>query len=100
MLPSGCFHFLLGEDGVILEDGDFVFYNSDNRAEPFDRREKFGNKKNWREETVPVSKDGSVVGPQLMTLVTMRTLTILMKQEKAMKKYRRPCQRLAAKLRK
>jgi stress response protein SCP2 len=53
--------FLLGEDGVILEDGDFVFYNSDNRSETFDRQ-KFGNKRKWREETVPVSIDGSVVG--------------------------------------
>lgn len=53
--------FLLGEDGVILEDGDFVFYNSDNRSESFDRQ-KFGNKRKWREETVPVSMDGSVVG--------------------------------------
>ena len=53
--------FLLGEDGVILEDGDFVFYNSDNRSEAFDRQ-KFGNKRKWREETVPVSIDGSVVG--------------------------------------
>ena len=53
--------FLLGEDGVILDDGDFVFYNSDNRSESFDRQ-KFGNKRKWREETVPVSVDGSVVG--------------------------------------
>jgi len=53
--------FLLGEDGVILEDGDFVFYNSDNRSEPFDRQ-KFGNKRAWREQTVPVSMDCSVVG--------------------------------------
>ncbi len=53
--------FLLGEDGVILEDGDFVFYNSENRSEPFDRQ-KFGNKRKWRDETVPVSIDGSVVG--------------------------------------
>lgn len=53
--------FLLGEDGVILEDGDFVFYNSDNRSEVYDRQ-KFGNKRKWREKTVPVSMDGSVVG--------------------------------------
>lgn len=53
--------FLLGEDGVILEDGDFVFYNSDHRSEAFNRQ-KFGNKRKWREETVPVSMDGSVVG--------------------------------------
>ncbi len=53
--------FLLGEDGVILDDADYVFYNSDNRSEQYDRQ-KFGNKKHWRELTVPVSKDGSVVG--------------------------------------
>ena len=53
--------FLLGEDGVILDDGDFVFYNSDNRSEAFDRQ-IFGNKRKWREDTVPVSMDGSVVG--------------------------------------
>jgi len=60
--------FLLGADGVIVEDADFVYYNSENRCnpetqsiEPFDRA-KFGNKKNWRSETIPVSKDGSVVG--------------------------------------
>ena len=53
--------FLLGEDGVILNDADFVYYNSDNRSEQYDRQ-KFGNKKKWRDSTVPVSKDGSVVG--------------------------------------
>lgn len=60
--------FLLGKDGVILDDADFVYYNSENRCnpktliiEPFDRA-KFGNKKNWRSETVPFSKDGSVIG--------------------------------------
>lgn len=53
--------FLLGEDGVILDDADFVYYNSENRSEPFDRQ-KYGNKKAWRRATVPISKDGSVVG--------------------------------------
>ncbi|MBR6847239.1 MAG: TerD family protein [Bacteroidales bacterium] len=60
--------FLLGVDGVITDDADFVFYNSGNRCnpeslvlEPFDKA-KFGNKKNWRSETIPISKDGSVVG--------------------------------------
>ena len=53
--------FLLGEDGVILEDADFVFYKSNFRSEEYDRA-KFGSKNNWRNETVPVSFDGSVVG--------------------------------------
>jgi stress response protein SCP2 len=53
--------FLLGEDGVILRDSDFVYYNSENRTEPFDRI-KFGNKKKWKKETRPMSFDGAVLG--------------------------------------
>lgn len=53
--------FLLGEDGTILDDADFVFYNSNNREKPFSR-EEFGNKKKWREQTRPMSADGSVMG--------------------------------------
>lgn len=53
--------FLLGEDGVITDDADFVFYNSTNREKPFSR-EEFGNKKKWRELTHPMSADGSVLG--------------------------------------
>ena len=53
--------FLLGDDGVITEDADFVYYKSNFRSEPYDRV-KFGSKANWRKETVPVSFDGSVVG--------------------------------------
>lgn len=53
--------FLLGEDGVILDDADFVFYNSNNREEIFSR-DKFGNKKVWRQKTRPMSADGSVMG--------------------------------------
>lgn len=53
--------FLLNDDGVIMEDADFVFYNSNNRSEAFDKT-KFGSKANWRSNTVPVSFDGSVVG--------------------------------------
>lgn len=53
--------FLLNDDGVITEDADFVYYKSNNRSEPYDRA-KFGSKKNWRDATVPVSFDGSVVG--------------------------------------
>lgn len=60
--------FLVGEDGVILEDADFVFYNSKNRAnaetgelEPFNKA-VHGSKNNWMSNTVPVSADGSVLG--------------------------------------
>lgn len=66
--------FELGEDGVIMDDADFVFYNSGNRCsykiwkedhivqmEPF-VKPKFGNKKNWKKETLPVSKDCAVIG--------------------------------------
>lgn len=53
--------FLLNEDGVITEAADFVYYNSNNRSEPYDLK-KFGSKRNWRAATVPVSHDGSVVG--------------------------------------
>ena len=53
--------FLLGEDGIILQDADFVYFKSDNREEPFDKT-KFGNKAKWRKETRPMSHDGSVIG--------------------------------------
>ena len=53
--------FLLGEDGVILEDADFVYYKSNFRSEEYDRA-KDGSKNNWRNETVPMSFDGSVLG--------------------------------------
>ena len=53
--------FLLNDDGVITEDADFVYYKSNFRSEPYDRT-KFGSKKNWRDNTVPISSDGSVVG--------------------------------------
>ena len=46
---------------MITEDADFVYYKSNNRSEAYDRT-KFGSKKNWRDNTVPVSFDGSVVG--------------------------------------
>ena len=53
--------FLLGEDGVITDNADFVFYNSENREKKFSR-EEFKNKKNWRALTRPMSADGSVLG--------------------------------------
>jgi stress response protein SCP2 len=51
----------LNDDGVITEDADFVYYKSNSRSEAYDRT-KFGSKNNWRNNTVPVSFDGSVVG--------------------------------------
>lgn len=53
--------FLVGEDGLIMDDADFVYYNSAKRSEPFDPA-KFGNKNAWKEQTVPMSADGSVMG--------------------------------------
>ena len=60
--------FLVGTDGMILDDADFVFYNSNHRAnpetgevEPFNKA-VHGNKAHWRAATVPVSADGSVLG--------------------------------------
>lgn len=53
--------FLLNDEGVISEDADFVYYNSNHRSEPYDRA-KYGSKNNWRSSTVPMSHDGSVLG--------------------------------------
>ena len=53
--------FLVGEDGVIEDDANFVYYNSVKRSEAFDRA-KFGNKNAWKAQTRPMSADGSVLG--------------------------------------
>lgn len=53
--------FLCGDEGVILDDACFVFYNSENREQPFDRA-VFGNKRKWMAETRPMSSDGAVLG--------------------------------------
>lgn len=60
--------FLVGADGMINDDADFVFYNSQKRAnpetgefEPFNRA-AHGSRKVWMAATVPVSADGSVLG--------------------------------------
>ena len=53
--------FLCGDEGVILDDAGFVFYNSENRVQPFDRA-VFGNKRKWMAETRPMSSDGAVLG--------------------------------------
>lgn len=53
--------FLLGEDGEIIDNADFVYYKSANREKDFSK-EEFKNKKNWRALTRPMSADGSVLG--------------------------------------
>lgn len=53
--------WLLNNDGIIVNDEGFVFYNSENRTEAFDRA-KFGNKKNYFASTRPMSADGAVLG--------------------------------------
>lgn len=53
--------FLCGDEGVILDDAGFVFYNSEDREQPFDRA-VFGNKRKWMAETRPMSSDGAVLG--------------------------------------
>ena len=53
--------FLCGDEGVILDDAGFVFYNTENREQPFDRA-VFGNKRKWMAETRPMSSDGAVLG--------------------------------------
>lgn len=53
--------FLCGDEGVILDDAGFVFYNSENREKAFDKS-VYGNKKRWMAETRPMSADGAVLG--------------------------------------
>ena len=53
--------FLVGEDGVIEDDANFVYFNSANRSEEFDRV-KHGNKNAWKALTRPMSADGAVMG--------------------------------------
>lgn len=53
--------FMLGDEGVIVEDAGFVFYNSETREKPFDRA-VYGNKRKWMQETRPMSADGAVLG--------------------------------------
>lgn len=53
--------FLLNDEGIIGNEADFVFYNSDKREEPYDKA-KFGAKRNWLEQVRPLSEDGSVLG--------------------------------------
>ena len=53
--------FLCGDEGVILDDAGFVFYNAENREKSFDRA-VYGNKRRWMAETRPMSSDGAVLG--------------------------------------
>lgn len=59
--------FLVGEDGFVQNDADFVFYNSKRRANPIDREFEpydqavYGCKVNWMNKTMPISTDGSVI---------------------------------------
>lgn len=53
--------WLLNADGIIVNDAGFVYYNSVNRTDSFDRV-KYGNKKNYLEKTRPMSADGAVLG--------------------------------------
>ena len=73
--------FLLGEDGMIHDRADLVYFNSQLRwktkkafdAEDFDPLEgevstwakesaNFKNQRKWMEATLPISSDGSVIG--------------------------------------
>jgi stress response protein SCP2 len=55
--------WLLNADGLIVNDEGFVFYNSTNRTDSFDRA-KYGNKRNYLDNTRPLSSDGAVLGPK------------------------------------
>ena len=53
--------FLVGEQGVIDDDANFVFYISEKSFETFEFA-KFGSKKAWNAQTRPMSADGAVLG--------------------------------------
>ena len=55
--------WLLNDEGIIVNDEAFVFYNSKNRTEKWDKV-KFGNRKNYLTSTRPLSADGAVLGPK------------------------------------
>ncbi len=55
--------WLLNADGVIVNNEAFVFYNSENRSEAFDRA-KHGNKQKYFKLTRPMSADGAVLGAE------------------------------------
>jgi stress response protein SCP2 len=53
--------WLLNASGVIINNEAFVFYNSENRTEAYDRA-KHGAKANYLKMTRPMSADGAVLG--------------------------------------
>ena len=53
--------WLLNQDGLIVNDEAFVFYNSVNRTDVFDKA-KYGNRQNYLKSTRPMSADGAVLG--------------------------------------
>lgn len=53
--------WLLNQDGLIVNDEAFVFYNSVNRTDVFDKA-KYGNRQNYLRSTRPMSADGAVLG--------------------------------------
>lgn len=55
--------WLLDADGIIVNDEGFVYYNSKNRTEPWNKA-KFGNRMKWLHETRPLSADSAVIGPE------------------------------------
>lgn len=73
--------FLLNQDGVISDESDFVFYNSDNRTDHFDKV-KYSNRRQWKDSTSPMSLDGSIIGEPIdwicidSTIKTMMTLDL------------------------
>lgn len=67
--------WLLNDQGLIVNDEGFVFYNSENRNEPFDRA-KFGNKRNYFASTRPMSADGAVLGAKDETVGGLETINI------------------------
>lgn len=67
--------WLLNLDGLIVNDEGFVFYNSENRSEKFDKA-KFGNKKNYFDKTRPMSADGAVLGAKDELVGGIETINI------------------------
>lgn len=67
--------WLLNSDGLIVNDAAFVFYNSENRTEAFDRA-KHGNKANYLNLTRPMSADGAVLGAKDELMGGIETINI------------------------
>ncbi|MDE6444236.1 MAG: TerD family protein [Muribaculaceae bacterium] len=71
--------WLLDSDGRIINDEAFVFYNSENRSEPFDKT-KFKNKKKYFKETRPMSADGAVLGSKDELRGGIETLNLILSE--------------------